>query len=333
MKSNEIEIMRCFLCTLDESLPFPKYNEIKIDEEDALYGYIQKLVASTFGNTAAKIGEFAEGDYLDGIVTDDPDDLEPFVNVVTETVYDLVKNNAEMHSGTGIFTFCVVEEQPFVGFYKIPFQEQYICDINQEETVAWKLNAHVVPKTASLRGCEYFLINILDRYVRISDSVYYIDDCKVNYLAECVLQLRAKKSEKEKVDIIQETTIETIKEHYPQEEVAQKIMDYRTEVADHVEKTGRVSVAKIEEAVFADKPEAAEEYREKLENERIEREPMPVSKKTERQYMKKQKLVTDNGIELLVPVAYLKNANYVEYIQDEEGNITIVLKDIHAINA
>ncbi len=333
MKSNQIEIMKCFLCTLDESLAYPKYNEVKLDEEDALYPYIQKLVAGTLGNTAAKQGEFSEGDYLDEVVTDDPDDLEPFVNVVTEGIYDLVKNNAEMHSGTGIFTFCVAEEQPLVGFYKIPFQEQYICEVTGEEDVAWRLNAHVVPKTASLRGCEYFLINILDRKVWISDSNYYIDDCNVNYLAECVLKLSAKKSEKEKVDIIQETTIETIREHYPQEEVAQKILDYRTEVADHVEKTGRVSVAKIEEAVFADKPEAAEEYRERLEQERIAREPMPVSKKTERQYMKKQKLIADNGIELLVPVAYLKNADYVEYIQDEEGHITIVLKDIRSLNA
>ncbi len=332
MKSSDVEIMRCFLCTLDESLPFPNYNEIKIDEEDTIYGYIQKLVAGTFGNTAAKVATFAEGDYLDNIVTDDANDLEPFAAVVADTVYDLVKNNAEMHSGSGIFVFCVVEEQPYVGFYKVPFRESFVCSVSGEGSVSWVLNSKMIP-SASVRSCEYFLINVIERTVRLSDSLYYIDDRKVNYLAECVLRLKAGKSEKEKITIIEDTTIETIRECYPEREVPQKIMDYRTEVAEHAQQTGRVSVAKIEEAVFADNEQASEVYREKLSQERIEREPMPVSKKTERSFCKKQKIVTDNGIELLVPVEYLKNADYVEYLQDEEGNITIILKDIHAINA
>lgn len=332
MRSNEIEILRCYLCAI-EGHSSARYSEIKINEEDDLYGYAQKLVAGAFGNPAAKVGEYNEGDFADQFISDDPDDQERFVKHVTETVHELVCDNAELKPGTAICVLAVAEEQPLVGFFKLPFQEQYICDTGRDDRVVWRLNAHVVPKSASLRSCEYFLVNVLERKVSICDCEHTIDDAKVNYLAEYVLGLKTKKSEKEKVDIIQETTIETIREHYPAEEVHQKIMDYRTEVAEHVEQTGRVSVAKIEEAVFADKPEAAMEYRERLEQERIEREPMAVSKKTERQYMKKQKLVADNGIEILVPVAYLKNADYVEYIQDEEGHITIVLKEIRSINA
>ena len=103
MKSSEVEIMKCFLCTVDQSLPFPNYNEIKIDEEDAIYPYIQKLVAANLQNAAALEAEFEEGSYLDTAVTDDPDDLEMFVNVVTDTVYELVRDNAELSSGSGIF--------------------------------------------------------------------------------------------------------------------------------------------------------------------------------------------------------------------------------------
>jgi hypothetical protein len=34
-----------------------------------------------------------------------------------------------------------------------------------------------------------------------------------------------------------------------------------------------------------------------------------------------------------VPVEYLKNDNVVEYLMDDAGNITIVIKEIHAIKA
>ncbi len=332
MRSNDVEIIKAFLCTVDRSLPFPNYNEIKIDEEDAIYLYIRKLVAASLQNTAAMEADFPEDAYLDKAVTDDPDDLEMFVNVVVDTVYDLVKNNAELHSGSAIFVFCIVEEQPYVGFFKMHFQERFICKVAEDGKVSWVLNSKVMPRCTQ-KDYDFFLINILDRKVRLSDVQNYIDDCKVNYLAEYVLKLQAKPSEKEKVAVIRETTIETIKECYDEKEVPQKIMEYKTEVAEHVEQTGRVSVAQIERKVFADNERAADLYRERLEAEQIEREPMPVSKTTERQFTKKQKIVTDNGIELLVPVEYLKNADYVEYVQDEEGNISIIIKSVHAIQA
>lgn len=332
MKSSEVEIMKCFLCTVDRSLPFPNYNEIKIDEEDAIYPYIQKLVASNLQNAAAMEADFEEGSYLDTAVTDDPDDLELFVNAVTDTVYELVRDNAELSSGSGIFAFCIVEEQPYIAFFKMKFQERFVCRVAEDGKVSWVMNSKIMP-LCTQKEYDFFLINILDRKVKLSDVENYIDDCKVNYLAEYVLKLKAKPSEKEKVEIIKETTLETIRECYEEKEVPQKIMEYRTEVAEHVGQTGRVSVAQIEQKVFSDNEKAADRYRERLEEERIAREPMPVSKKTERQFTKKQKIVTDNGIELLVPVEYLKNADYVEYVQDEEGNISIIIKSVHAIQA
>ncbi len=332
MKSSDIEIMKVFLCTLDESLPYPNYNEVKLDTEDSLYGYIQKLCSAALTDTAAKIATYDADAYLAGIVTDEPNGLEAFVSVTADTVYDLVKANAEMHSGSGIFAFIVADEQVYVAFFKMPFMEMYNCRLDAEGQVSWALNTKIMPKP-SLKSSEYFIIDVCNRIVRMSDSQYYVDDCHVNYLAECVLQLKPKPSEKETVETIAETTVEVIRECYPEEKVPEKIMDYRKEIANHVEETGRVSVARIEEAVFRDNEAAGAKYRERLQEERIQREPIAVSKKTERALTRKQKIITDNGIELMVPVEYLKNSNYIEYVQDENGNITILLKDIHAIDA
>ena len=333
MKSSEIEIMRTFLCALDGGRPAPLCSEIKINDEDPIYGIIQKLVAAALEDTKSKVGVFHEGDYLDEAVTDDPDDLRAFAEDVTAKVFELVSGSTEVRSGSGVFVFCIVEEQPLVGFFKLNYRETFVCRADEDDKVTWAIASNALPK-ASFRECEYFLFNILDRTVRLSDSEFFIGgETKVNYLADRILRLRAQRSEKEKVDIIRDTTIETIRECYKPEEVAEKVMSYRKEVADHVEQTGRVSVAKIEQAVFADDDEAKTAYREKLQHREIPREPMEVSPKTGRAYLRKQKIVTDNGIELLVPVEFLKNADVVEYQKDEEGNITILLKDIHAINA
>ncbi len=332
MKSSDIEIMRVYLCTLDRSLPYPNYNEVKLGDEDRLYGYLQKLIASNLGNVSAKEAPFTEEDELDKMVTDDPADLEMFVNVVTDKMYELVRDNAELTSGTAAFCFFMAEEQPWVGFFKMKFRENFLLTLSEEGTVNWPLHTKALPMAPG-KDVEFFLINIYDRLVRVADVEAYIDDVKLNYLAESVLGIKAKPSEKAKVEAIKETTVDTICECYEEKDVPQKILEYKAEVAKQVEATGRVSVAQIEDSVFADNQKAADTYREKLEDEDIPRNPMPVSKKTEKQLCRKQKIVTDNGIELLVPVEYLKNDEYVEYLQDDLGNISIVLKSIKNIKA
>ena len=332
MKASEIDLMRIYLCTLDKSLPYPNYNEVKLNSEDALYGYLQKLVYGALGNVTAAEASFTAEDELDKLVTDDPADLEPFVNITAEKMYDIIKDTTELTSGAGAFLFCVAEDQPYVCFFRMKYREFFTLKLAEDGMVSWPLNTKVLP-SGGTKDLEFFVINVYERTVRLSDSTATVNDIRMNYLAEAVLGLKTKPSEKEKVEAIRDTTVETIRECYTEPEVPQKIMEYKTEVAKQAEATGRVSAVEIESRVFSDNEQAKEVFREKLKEEDISVNPVPVSKKTERALCRKQRIITDNGIELLVPVDYLKNEQYVEYLQDEEGNISIILKSIKNITA
>ena len=47
MRATDIEIYKVFLTTIDATLPCPNCSEVKLDEEDALYGYIAKLCVAS----------------------------------------------------------------------------------------------------------------------------------------------------------------------------------------------------------------------------------------------------------------------------------------------
>ena len=331
MKAGEIEIYKNILCTLDAALPMTNVTEIKLDTEDALYGYIAKLCAAALSDTGARTATYGAEDYAALLVPTEPEGMEAFAEEVSGRIYELIRDNAEMKPGCGIFSFFMADEQAYTAFFKLPFLEMYQCRLDAEGNVSWALNSKMMPKSG-LKNCEYFVIDGTNRTVRLSDTEHYIGDVRVNYLADEVLRLRAKKSEKKTVEVMREAAVEVIRECYPKEQVAEKIMDYKREVAERAEQTGSVSVPAIEKEVFADNKEAESAYRERMAMEQVQREPIPVSPKTEKALMKKAKIVTDNGIELLVPVAYLKNPDYVEYVQDEDGKITILLKDIHMID-
>ena len=117
-------------------------------------------------------------------------------------------------------------------------------------------------------------------------------------------------------------------EQQSHEEWVQKIMEYKTIVADQVKEKGQIIVPELEEAVFKDNEQAAVLYQEVAEQQQIPKIPVYVSKKTERKLGKKQKLVTDSGIELLVPLELLKDESILEYHQNDDGKMSILIKEI-----
>ncbi|MBP3296646.1 MAG: hypothetical protein J6M27_08695, partial [Lachnospiraceae bacterium] len=56
--------------------------------------------------------------------------------------------------------------------------------------------------------------------------------------------------------------------------------------------------------------------------------PVYVSPKTTKSLAKKQKIVTESGIEILVPVEYLEDKSVFEYKQ-ENGRVSIHIHDVN----
>lgn len=51
----------------------------------------------------------------------------------------------------------------------------------------------------------------------------------------------------------------------------------------------------------------------------------------EKQIKKKYKIKTNNGIEIIVPIDLLNQSDLIEYIQDDNGKISVIIRDIGGI--
>ena len=95
MKAGEIEIYKNILCTLDAALPMTNVTEIKLDTEDALYGYIAKLCAAALSDTGAKTATYGADDYAALLVPTEPEGMEAFAEEVSGRIYELIRDNAD----------------------------------------------------------------------------------------------------------------------------------------------------------------------------------------------------------------------------------------------
>lgn len=326
MNSSKVELERCFICSIDSAKEFVDYNEYIMDLDGEICQYIMQLFTRNFDNTGAKKCFFMNDSFIAQILPDNVEGFDAFVDVIADEMHTLVQEAVDLSSGSGLFVWATVEEQPIIAFFKLNYQDRLACEINEDGTVEWKKKMKLLP-THSQKEYDYFFINILDKKVWMTDMRCHIDNESINYMAERILKLDLKKSEKEEVNEIEAAVIDTIKECYKQE-APKKIFEYRQSVVDEVEDMGNISPKRVEEIIFHDNEEAKAVYHEKLETMEIPEKPVMVSNKTKRQLKKKQKIVTESGIEILVPVEFLGDKNIFDYREDPSGNISIVIKDI-----
>jgi len=332
MNCSKVELERCFLCSIDSAKSFVNYNEYIMDTDGEMHQYMLQLFAKNFDNTASKKSTFSEDSFIATILPENVEGFDAFVDVVADEIHSLVQESVDLPSGSGLFLWATVDEQPIIAFFKLNFQNKYTCLVDDDDnSVKWTKVYRLLPGTTQ-KEYDYFFINIYDRKVWMSDTICHIETESFNYMADRILKLeKLNKSEKEVVSVIEEAAINTIKECYKRE-APQKVFEYRNVIAEEAQDYDNISPVVLEEKVFADNEDAKKIYREKLEELDIPAEkPLPVSTKTKKALKKKQKIVTENGIEILVPIEYLENKSVFDYRQDELGGVSIVINDVSGV--
>lgn len=326
MNSSKILIERVFLCSIDSAKEYVDYNEHILDPDGEMAQFMLQLFSRNYDNTSAKKSYFQPDSFIASILPDEVDAFDAFVDVVADRMHTLIQDAVDLPSGSGIFIWATVYDQPIIAFFKLNFQKRFGCVVDGGQ-VSWQQVGRLLP-THTQKDYDFFYINILDRKVWMSDNICHIGNETFNYMSDKILELQLIKSEKQAVSEIETAVLDTIRECY-KNDAPQKVFEYRQSVVDEVEDYGKITPKKVEEVIFADNAAAKERYQEKLEKMDIpEDKAVSVGSKTKRQLKKKQKIVTENGIEIWVPIEYLEDKSVFDYRQDPEGNVSIVIKDI-----
>ncbi|MDY4969659.1 MAG: nucleoid-associated protein [Lachnospiraceae bacterium] len=329
MKS-DIIIKKCFLCNLDPRQPFAGYNEFIPGSDDEISRYITKLIMHNKGSMQAKPAVYKEDSYLMQILPEQEESFESFVNIISDEMFSLMKENSSLLPGCGVFVWVLMDEQNVIAFFKLDYQSRLMNAVESDGRIAWKLNQSLLPGS-SQKGYEFFIINLDMQRVLVSDKVHYVNhDEPVNFMAEYILKVSLSHSEKEMLDTIDDVILDTISQCY-RDDVQQKVFAYRNAMAEKVEEDGRIHMGEVAEEIFADNEDAVDVCKEKLEQNRIPRIPVMVGRKTEQKLKRKHKIVTSSGIEILVPPDLLENDNFFVYSKDTSGNTVITIKDNNGV--
>lgn len=145
-------------------------------------------------------------------------------------------------------------------------------------------------------------------------------------LLEAILQCKAEKSYKETVQIMNDS-VEKLTDKYDLDEL-ETIPALKSALMESVEEE-KLEPQEIAQSVFKENELAKQDFLYEMKEYGIDTMLLENVKPAKSE--KTQKIMTDSGIELIIPIDYMKSKEMIEFVTEENGKLSIRLKNIESI--
>lgn len=333
-----LEINNAILHILDANSGIKVIADIELDiDDDTVKKYLSRQLKKCDNEYKLKVGHFTDNStfskqfdlYLSGELS-----FVDFSKFIAETIYECVSNCDKMHSCDVIVCSYTIDEVPKLCILKCNCKVGFTHQVYNQppSTRNGIINHYAILPGIGQKIDEYALINLITYDVRFSDKLYYINGEDTNIMSDILLKCTSEPAPCETMQLINEiveVVAETNGENVPL--ALSKVKAYiNDKVATSENPTPDVHIEELGETVFADSEEMQDAYHEYIQKEKIPKD-IKVNRNVVATASKTHKIRTDTGIELIVPVDYYQNKDFFEFINGEDGTISINLKNIGKI--
>ncbi|MFI3939565.1 nucleoid-associated protein [Vagococcus fluvialis] len=282
-----------------------------------------------------------KAEYKSGILNDSSD----FYHLTTNKELDFIEKSSEM--AQMVFDSLAISENapsgdllvvelaelngtPKLGLLKFNYKPSfthhvtYVEDKMQNNII---LNKTIFPSMTQ-RIDECCLINLETFELEIVEKEYSFEGQKRLFFTERFLQVDPKPTVTENLKIIKKAVKEVAGRYNEEEYVS--MSQTQQAIFESIEEDGIISKEKIADVVFENNESAKQEYFEIIEQTKFSEEIPSNVPKYEKKYSK-QKFKLTNGIELSVPTDIFKDKELIEFINNPDGTISVMIKNVEEV--
>lgn len=335
MKSEDMILKAAIVHILDSSVGIPVLSdqimEVGPDFSDFLKAHIEKITESD----DVKHCKFSEdSEVKDWLQNCTPENFVETSKKLAENLYEIMNENIDIPAADIAMTVFGCKGKDYLAFLKMNYKTSYTH--KTKETEGGNSN-EIILQRALLPGqgqrlSEAFVLDLSDGSLILAEKKYEINGEKCFYFSELFLKCLAPLSQKSKLDIVTKAVDQVAKKYYGDED-AQKKMEIKNIICNELEEQGEIKVCELREKVFPGSPEMLEELDEKLDHYNMSYETLaPKNEQTIKKFQK-QKLYTDTGIEITIPMEEYRNPDHVEFITNMDGTISVLIKNIGQLSS
>lgn len=324
-----IAIQAAALHILDFHSGLTVYSEQEMTLEGSAETFLLKHIEKSFRDPDLKRGVFYEDSvfaqkaqaYLGGAL-----DFIAFSRHVADTLYAAVCQSDKLDSSDVLVLDLTIDDERFLAVFKCNNRPGFIHQVTQTEDGVRNeiINHYAILPGLSQKMDECAFVSATGE-IRLAEKKYAVSGEEVRVFSETLLECDAGASPKEAFAVVN-TVAKKVAEAYGQSttEAATKA---KAAIVEAVQTAGCIDPTEIGRAVFAEAPGMQAQYREAIQAAGLP-ETVEIAEEYAQKRAKYHKVKTDTGIELRIPLEYFQNSDYVEFVNNPDGTLSINLKKI-----
>lgn len=337
MQKDEIRIRHVIVHILDSTVGLPVLSDSEIecgfDFAEFLREHIFRVVTGDDSKECEFYREQSEICHMLEAYRDE--DFVGMSKQAAQLLYDIMNSNIEIPAADLVVVRFGTGSGEYLAFLKMNFKTSYTHRTlpqeagNRNEIIRYKATL----PAQSQRLQEAAVIDLQTFAVRLIEKKYEVNGEKTDYFSYLFLKCSSRLSPKSKLAIVARAVENIQKENYEEYEQYEEHMRAKSIIQEELAQNGGFVVEELADKVFADEPKMRQQFQDQMEKyDMVREEVLPQNDATVRKYQV-QHLLTDTGIELKIPMEQYKDNSRVEFITEDDGSISVLLKRIGHIQA
>lgn len=331
----DIQIKQIIVHILDTSLTMPVLSMDEMPTGIDINAFFANHISKTMNDDALKSCVFNE-DYnlfLNSLTEfkNQTTDYVTFSKQIAGQLFAIMNANIMIPSADMALIAYRYKTKEYLALLKLNYQNTYIHYTDFESAV--NVNTIIQHRTTlpnfGQRISEAAIIDIEEMTIDILDKSYEINGEKKLYLSKLFFKCHTKLSSKEQMQAVKTATNRVTKKYF-NEDIEKKV-DITEKLFTNLDESGEINLKKFAEEAFKGESEAKEIFFETLEKKGIEEPKITITEKTISRSFEKQRIKTDEGIEIKIPMDFYNNPSKMEFKTEANGKISIIIKDINKI--
>ncbi|AQP54322.1 hypothetical protein CBF34_03270 [Vagococcus penaei] len=326
-----MEITKAILHILDRDAGTLICSQSLLDlKEYAVKQYLES-VEKRLSKADFKKGNLASGSDLVSALSNLDDDFIETTTTIAQSLFDSLAISEDAPSGDLLFFEAKnLQDDRFFGLVKFNYKPSfthhvtYLDDVMQNNII---LNKTIFPSmTQTLEECV--IVDLAQLTTQVVEKKYSFEGQKRFVFTERWLQIDPTPTVSENLKIVKKA-IKQVSDKYNTEEYV-AFSQTQQAIFESIEEDGKIDNQKIADAVFDTNHEAKKDYLETISQTKFSENIPNNLPKYEKKYSK-QKFKLTNGIELVVPVDVFKDKDLIEFINNPDGTISVMIKNVEEI--
>lgn len=302
--------------------------------EETVAEMLEHKVNKLFTSSRKKCGRIQGQEAIRNLLTDFQQKemtFETFSQQLCTYIYQNKRKYALYDQSNLIFMIAVYENQRYLIGLDNSIMKGYTHKLHQEgDHIEFTIELCSVLSQSMLKKDAAFLICISDFEVTVIENKVEIETVKHCFYNDMIFHLDAPVSYHDAIHTMNKVCDELISAYdLPPVEVKGKMKQV---IKEHVEREQPLQPEMIAEAVFEERPLVQKRFSDQLKNEGMEKA-VAIEHVKQNKAERVQRIKTDKGIELIIPIDFMKTTDYVEIVNEEAGMISIRLKNIQRITS